>query len=138
MALMRSGERECVCCVGGEVERRETGSLLMRLLAGNRAQAMEFFQKCVDVTPEMARQLMMVLCKCLCLSLLRSSTLSLTLSPHTHTHTHTHTQACEREGVRYIVAPYEADAQLAFLALNGHAQVWVGVCVCVRVCACVC
>lgn len=41
--------------------------------------------------------------------------------PPTHTHTHVPYQVIKRiPGVRYVVAPYEADAQLGFLARNGH------------------
>lgn len=29
-------------------------------------------------------------------------------------------QALKAEGVEYIVAPYEADAQMTYLAINGH------------------
>ena len=37
----------------------------------------------------------------------------------THTHTLTHAQECRRIGVECIVAPYEADAQLAYLEKEG-------------------
>jgi hypothetical protein len=60
------------------------------LRAGQRAQALECFQKCVDVTPEMAGQLL---------------------------------AACRAAGVECIVAPYEADAQLAHLSRTGYVDV---------------
>lgn len=34
-----------------------------------------------------------------------------------------HCQVLQQEGVEYIVAPYEADAQMAYLALNDLVQV---------------
>jgi len=56
---------------------------------GRKSKAIEFFQKCVDVTPEMASQLI---------------------------------QALKSEGIDYIVAPYEADAQLAYLDKHNIVQ----------------
>jgi len=56
------------------------------LRAGDKKKAFECFQKCVDVTPEMAYQVMKQL---------------------------------KKENVKYIVAPYEADAQLAYLMKSG-------------------
>ncbi|KAH8987790.1 PIN domain-like protein [Lactarius akahatsu] len=53
---------------------------------GKHTQAREYFSKCIDVTPEMAFQLI---------------------------------KALRAEGVPYIVAPYEADAQLAYLERTG-------------------
>ncbi|KAI0300135.1 PIN domain-like protein [Multifurca ochricompacta] len=53
---------------------------------GKHAQAREYYSKCVDVTPEMAFQLI---------------------------------KALRAEDVPYIVAPYEADAQLAYLERVG-------------------
>lgn len=54
--------------------------------AGKHSQAREFYVKCVDVTPEMALQLI---------------------------------KALRAEAVPYLVAPYEADAQMRYLELNG-------------------
>ncbi|XP_024537105.1 exonuclease 1 [Selaginella moellendorffii] len=54
--------------------------------SGNHAAAYDHYQKAVDITPEVAHQLILVL---------------------------------RRENVEYIVSPYEADAQMAFLALRG-------------------
>eukprot|EP00048_Salpingoeca_helianthica_P020639 m.7625 g.7625 ORF g.7625 m.7625 type:complete len:803 (+) comp5069_c0_seq1:158-2566(+) len=68
-------------------ENKAKGMALLR--AGNRTGALECFQKCIDVTPEMAFQLI---------------------------------QACRRENIEYVVAPYEADAQLAYLCLTDHVQ----------------
>ncbi|KAF0308683.1 Exonuclease 1 [Amphibalanus amphitrite] len=59
------------------------------LRAGRDREARECFQRCVDVTPAMARELI---------------------------------KACRARGVDCVVAPYEADAQLAFLARNGLAD----------------
>ncbi|KAI9464763.1 hypothetical protein F5148DRAFT_1209497 [Russula earlei] len=53
---------------------------------GKHSQAREFYSKCVDVTPEMAFQLI---------------------------------KALRAEDVPYVVAPYEADAQLAYLERVG-------------------
>jgi exonuclease-1 len=55
----------------------------------NRAAAMEYFQRAVDITPRMAHKLI---------------------------------KALRRLRVECIVAPYEADAQLAYLSLNGYVQ----------------
>ena len=57
--------------------------------ADNRAAAMEYFQRAVDITPRMAHRLIKVL---------------------------------RRLRVECIVAPYEADAQLAYLSLKGYVQ----------------
>ncbi|PWZ00127.1 hypothetical protein BCV70DRAFT_200289 [Testicularia cyperi] len=54
---------------------------------GKSQEAREIYAKCVDITPEMAFQLIKVL---------------------------------KNEGIPYTVAPYEADAQLAFLEAQGH------------------
>lgn len=56
-------------------------------LSGNRTAAYDCYQKAVDITPQIAFQLVKVL---------------------------------QQEHIDYIVAPYEADAQLAFLSLNGY------------------
>ena len=53
---------------------------------GNRVAAMESYQKAVDVTPEMAHAVVLVL---------------------------------KQRGIKFLVAPYEADAQMAYFALNG-------------------
>lgn len=53
---------------------------------GKHAQAREVLTRCVDVTPEMATQVI---------------------------------KALKVEAVPYVVAPYEADAQLAYLERNG-------------------
>ncbi|KAL7061294.1 hypothetical protein AAHC03_010254 [Spirometra sp. Aus1] len=60
---------------------------LQYLREGNRKAAQECFERCVDVTPEMARAVM---------------------------------KAARRLGVDCIVAPYESDAQLAYLAQAGY------------------
>ncbi|ORY08295.1 PIN domain-like protein, partial [Basidiobolus meristosporus CBS 931.73] len=54
---------------------------------GKRKEAMDYFQKCVDITPQMAFQLI---------------------------------KALREENVEFIVAPYEADAQLAYLDKIGR------------------
>lgn len=60
------------------------------LREGKNKEARECLQRCTEVTPEMAFQLI---------------------------------QTCRDAGVDCIVAPYEADAQLAFLSKIGMAQV---------------
>ncbi|XP_029187428.2 exonuclease 1-like isoform X2 [Acropora millepora] len=79
---------------GQEERRRKTrqenkAKGLAFLRAGNRQQAVECFQKCVDITPEMALEVI---------------------------------KECRKKGVECIVAPYEADAQLAYLMKAGIAQ----------------
>lgn len=54
--------------------------------AGKSKQAMDQFRKCVDVTPEMAFEVI---------------------------------QALKAAGVDFVVAPYEADAQLTYLEKHG-------------------
>ena len=65
-------------------ESRTTGLELLRL--GKTAQAYQELQKAVDVTPEMARQLI---------------------------------EELKLSGIKYVVAPYEADSQLAYLEREG-------------------
>ncbi|RUS29506.1 PIN domain-like protein, partial [Jimgerdemannia flammicorona] len=65
-------------------ENKAKGIALLR--EGKKQQAVECFQKCVDVTPEMAYQFI---------------------------------KALRSESVQYVVAPYEADAQLAYLSRTG-------------------
>lgn len=70
---------------------------LALLRAGKRSEAIDAFQKAVDVTPAMAKALI---------------------------------DACGRAGVEVIVAPYEADAQLAHLNLSGYVatRIWLSCC----------
>ncbi|KAI0716788.1 PIN domain-like protein [Earliella scabrosa] len=69
-------------------QRREENLSRANALAaqGKHSQAREYYVKCVDVTPQMAYQLI---------------------------------KALRAEGVSYVVAPYEADAQLAYLERIG-------------------
>ncbi|CAN7995132.1 unnamed protein product [Ixodes hexagonus] len=60
------------------------------LIEGRIKEARECYQRAVDITPEMALDLI---------------------------------KECRRRGISYIVAPYEADAQLAYLAQCGLADV---------------
>ncbi|XP_020204265.1 exonuclease 1 [Cajanus cajan] len=54
---------------------------------GNSSAAYECYQKAVDISPQVARELIQVL---------------------------------KQENVQYVVAPYEADAQMTFLAISGQ------------------
>ncbi|KAI0077360.1 PIN domain-like protein [Panus rudis PR-1116 ss-1] len=69
-------------------KRREENLSRANSLAaqGKLTQAREYYVKCVDVTPQMAYQLI---------------------------------KALKAESVPYVVAPYEADAQMAYLELHG-------------------
>ena len=74
-----------------EQKRRENRSKYRKmardyLQEGRTKEARECFQRCVDITPEMARDVI---------------------------------KACNDRNVDCIVAPYEADAQLAYLATTG-------------------
>jgi exonuclease-1 len=70
-----------------EKRREQSRKAGMELLnAGKTSQAYLEFQKAVDVTPEMARQLI---------------------------------DELKKTGVQYIVAPYEADAQMVYLERKG-------------------
>ncbi|RUS29376.1 PIN domain-like protein, partial [Jimgerdemannia flammicorona] len=73
-------------------ENKYKGIALLR--EGKKEQAQKCFQKCVDVTPEMAYQFIKVL---------------------------------RSEGVQYVVAPYEADAELAYLSRTGKVDAVVTV-----------
>ncbi|KAF9233187.1 PIN domain-like protein [Melanogaster broomeanus] len=69
-------------------QRREENLAKANALAaqGKHSQARDFYVKCVDVTPQMAYQLI---------------------------------KALRTEGVQHVVAPYEADAQMAYLERIG-------------------
>jgi exonuclease 1 len=68
-------------------KREEHRSQGMRYYAQHQhTKATEQFQKCIDITPEMAYRFILAL---------------------------------RREGINYVVAPYEADAQLAYLEKRG-------------------
>ncbi|KAG7448470.1 PIN domain-like protein [Guyanagaster necrorhizus] len=70
-------------------QKREENLALGKALAakGKHSQAREFYVKCVDVTPQMAFQVI---------------------------------KALRAENVKYTVAPYEADAQMAYLERTGY------------------
>lgn len=71
-------------------KRMESKTIAERLWkSGEKRNAMDYFQKCVDVTPEMA--------KCII-------------------------DYCKNQGIAYIVAPFEADAQMVYLEKNGLIQ----------------
>lgn len=77
---------------GTELERKSSRAEnkskgMQALRADNRSAAVEYFQRAVDVTPQMAH-------KCI--------------------------KALRKLGVECIVAPYEADAQLAYLNMKGY------------------
>ena len=71
------------------LEKRELNKSEAKRLhaSGRRSEALKKFQHCVDITPQMAYEV-----------ILRLRELK----------------------IEYVVAPYEADAQLAFLSLRGH------------------
>ncbi|GAV48169.1 hypothetical protein ZYGR_0I04660 [Zygosaccharomyces rouxii] len=71
-------------------KREESRAVAKRLWeSGERRNAMEYFQKCADVTPEMA--------KCII-------------------------DYCKAQNIPYVVAPFEADAQMVYLEKNGFIQ----------------
>lgn len=74
---------------------------------GQHAAARECFCKCIDVTPQMAFQLIKV---------------RLSAASRSTREANWPAQALRAENVPYVVAPYEADAQLAFLARTGAAD----------------
>ncbi|SCU98391.1 LAFA_0G17590g1_1 [Lachancea sp. 'fantastica'] len=71
-------------------KRKESRSKALQLWnSGDKRQAFEYFQKCVDVTPEMA--------KCII-------------------------DYCKTQKIQYVVAPFEADAQMVYLEKEGLAH----------------
>ena len=71
-------------------ENRERAVQLLR--EGRGREAKEYFQRCVDITPDMAQHVI---------------------------------RAARERNIDCIVAPYEADAQLAYLAMSGLADIVV-------------
>ena len=69
-------------------ENKEKGVQMMK--EGKMREAVQCFQRCVDITPAMAREVI---------------------------------QACRERNIDCIVAPYEADSQLAFLNMAGLADI---------------
>jgi exonuclease 1 len=101
----------------------------VHMAAGNAAAAYDCYQKAVDISPRLAKQFIEVFPTCIIL--LRSHSFSPQCRQILNNHSLSHSiknhgkhailgQALKTESVEFIVAPYEADAQLAFLALNGH------------------
>ena len=83
--------------------RQENRSIAMKLVQqGKHNEAFEYFAKAVDVTPELAYQFIKV----------RFYSISMNIRIEGY-------QMLRVHGVPYVVAPYEADAQLAFLENNG-------------------
>ncbi|EHN00253.1 Exo1p [Saccharomyces cerevisiae x Saccharomyces kudriavzevii VIN7] len=71
-------------------KRQENKAIAERLWAcGERKNAMDYFQKCVDITPDMAK---CIICY------------------------------CKLNGIRYIVAPFEADSQMVYLEQKNIVQ----------------
>ena len=71
-------------------KRQENKAIAERLWAcGEKKNAMDYFQKCVDITPEMAK---CIICY------------------------------CKLNGIRYIVAPFEADSQMVYLEQKNIVQ----------------
>lgn len=71
-------------------KRKENKAIAERLWAcGEKKNAMDYFQKCVDITPEMAK---CIICY------------------------------CKLNGIRYIVAPFEADSQMVYLEQKNIVQ----------------
>lgn len=85
-------------------QRREDNLAKANALAsqGKHSQAREFYVKCIDVTPQMAYQLIKVR--------IRYFEYSCADLPN---------QVLRAEGIQYVVAPYEADAQMAYLERVG-------------------
>jgi exonuclease 1 len=73
---------------------------------GNHREAQEAFQRAVDISPAVAQGFIQV---------------SLSQSPLSDSNRAE--KQLEMEGIEYIVAPYEADAQLAFLSSRGIVDV---------------
>lgn len=91
---------------------------------GNRTAAVECYQKAVDITPTIAQQLVQVrLTPALhaiyhCTATQPLCTLAPAQKPRRIV-VHLPLQALQERGIAFIVAPFEADAQCAYLALTG-------------------
>jgi hypothetical protein len=122
---------DAVCALAlacrARAEAREKAAA--HLAAGNVAAAVECYQRCVDITPAMAKHVIEV---CVCVRV-RAQTFrpgpsiaSPCLPPPPFLTLHgARAQMLKAANVAFLVAPYEADAQMAFLARTGQVQVVV-------------
>ena len=84
---------------------------------GNQTAAYECYQKAVDITPAIALRLIQVRSGC------RELGLHAFVSCLTQSFFLVEFQVLKEKNVEFIVAPYEADAQMAFLARNEYVHI---------------
>jgi exonuclease 1 len=92
---------------------------LRHMHAGRLDAADKEFAKAVDVTPLMARELVLVSYTTHACFHARARCLTSAHSDFSVSLCHLHLQELRRRRVACIVAPYEADAQMAYLSLRG-------------------
>jgi len=116
-------------CTLSSVRRENKERALSLYQAGRLNEARHHFPKGVDVTHQMARKLIKVRLRLSCRRiwplpppLLDPTITRKSPSPLDDGKIHV-LKALQASGVRYLIAPYEADAQLAYLSLKGLVDV---------------
>jgi len=87
-------------------------------VAGNSRGAFECYQKAVDITPRIASELIEVQLKFLVMVANSCHLFQIVLTDLFSFFFKYVMQVLKKEKVDYIVAPYEADAQMTFLSIN--------------------